>query len=36
MKLSLISASVITYTVLAAAWICDTKLALLARIGSWF
>lgn len=36
MKLSLVSASILTYTLLAAAWICDTPVGAIARIGAWF
>ncbi len=36
MKLSLISASIIAYTVLAAAWICDARLNTLTQVGAPF
>lgn len=36
MKLSIISASIIAYTVLAAIWVCDAKLMTLVRVGAPF
>ena len=39
MKLSLISVTIVSYTLLAVAWLCDTQLTpaeILPRVGSLF
>lgn len=35
-KLSLVSASILAYTLMAAVWICDLQVGWATRIGAWF